>query len=65
MGFVVSIIDPRTGDRIRATISPRALGFIALMLTLILLHAVVILGAVDCDQDVDSIACKFAQFIAK
>jgi hypothetical protein len=64
-GVVVSVIDvPRTRNRVRATVAPRALGFISFILMLVLLQAAMIAGASDCAQGVDSVRCNLAQFIA-
>jgi hypothetical protein len=64
-GVVVSVIDvPRARKRVRATVTPRALGFISFILMLALLQAAMIAGATDCAQGVDSVRCNLAQFIA-
>jgi hypothetical protein len=61
----LSVIDvPRARNRVRATVTPRALGFISFILMLALLQAAMIAGATDCAQGVDSVRCNLAQFIA-
>jgi hypothetical protein len=61
----VSFIDfRRASDSVPAIFTGWALGFITIMLVLVSLNAMVIDGAGDCVQHVNSIACKFAQLIA-